>query len=81
MKGEEEPIGSKLQSDLLLFRGKIYVVENSQVITLIPKEFHDSKMGEHSGVEQTLKRIQGTFWWKKMGEQIRNYVANCLICQ
>lgn len=38
-------------------------------------------MGGHAGVERTLERISALFWWKQMREDIRNFVANCLICQ
>lgn len=51
------------------------------VILAILKTLHDSSIGGHTGVNQTIKRIQTTFWWKDMSLQIKEYVSNCLICQ
>ncbi|KAE9529191.1 hypothetical protein AGLY_011987 [Aphis glycines] len=45
------------------------------------KQFHDSKLGGHLGVNKTIKRIQKQFRWKGMKDDVKKYVKNCTSCQ
>ncbi|XP_050066035.1 uncharacterized protein LOC126555115 [Aphis gossypii] len=47
----------------------------------ILKQFHDSKLGGHLGVNKTIKRIQKQFRWKGMKDDVKKYVKNCTSCQ
>ncbi|KAE9525308.1 hypothetical protein AGLY_014376 [Aphis glycines] len=44
-------------------------------------EFHDSKLGGHLGVNNTIKRIQKQFRWKGIKDDVKKYVKNCTSCQ
>lgn len=42
---------------------------------------HSTPWSGHPGVKRTCQRIQGTFAWPRMEEQIRNFVRACRVCQ
>uniref|UniRef100_A0A2H8THY5 RNA-directed DNA polymerase n=1 Tax=Melanaphis sacchari TaxID=742174 RepID=A0A2H8THY5_9HEMI len=48
---------------------------------IILKQFHDSKLGGHLGVNKTVKRIQKQFRWKGMKNDVKKYIKNCTSCQ
>lgn len=46
----------------------------------ILREMHDSPLGGHSGSQHTYKRVKQVFYWPKVKEDVRNYIAECEIC-
>ncbi|KFK40399.1 hypothetical protein AALP_AA3G368400 [Arabis alpina] len=65
-----------------LFRqGKLVLPRTSQLVGVILREFHDGKVGGHEGVLKTQRRIGDLFYWQGMMTEIREYVAECLVCQ
>lgn len=65
----------------LLRQGKLVIPKASQMISVILREYHDSKFGGHGGVLKTQKRIGALFFWPGMMSDIRKYVAACQTCQ
>uniref|UniRef100_A0A2S2QET3 RNA-directed DNA polymerase n=1 Tax=Sipha flava TaxID=143950 RepID=A0A2S2QET3_9HEMI len=47
----------------------------------ILKQFHDSRLGGHLGINKTIKKIQKQFKWKGMKTDIKTYIKNCTSCQ
>lgn len=43
-------------------------------------QFHDDPNAGHPGAEETLRVMQGNYYFTNMRTFIRNYVASCLIC-
>lgn len=66
---------------LLYFKERLFVAEDSELILLIMKEFHASKLSGHSGCERTEKRIRGVFYWKCIRKIIKKIVEECIVCQ
>lgn len=73
--------GFSVADDKLWFNGGLVIPPSSRFIPLILKENHDSLVGGHSGVFKTLKRIQRTFYWSGMRQQVQDYVTSCGVYQ
>lgn len=43
--------------------------------------YHDSLMGGHSGIQDTLDRVREHYFFKKMGKKVADYIRSCLECQ
>jgi transposase InsO family protein len=48
---------------------------------IILKQFHDSVIGGHLGINKTIKKIKTQCTWKGMKEDIKNYITHCTSCQ
>ncbi|KAF3635230.1 putative early nodulin-like protein 1-like [Capsicum annuum] len=68
----------KVQDGLLLFKDRIYLLQNSPSLPTVLSAYHDSA---HEGIHKTLHRIRGDFYWKGMKTDIATYVAACPVCQ
>lgn len=47
----------------------------------IIKNYHDSLLGGHLGVEKTLKTISQFYSWPNMSVEIGEYISKCDICE
>lgn len=65
---------------ILYFRFQFCIGPNSKLRQMILTEFHDSRIGGHSGYYCTLCQILDKIFWKGMNQFIRTYVAGCQIC-
>jgi hypothetical protein len=45
------------------------------------EEFHNSPIGGHQGHEKTYYCIRQHFYFPKMKERIKRFVAQCFLCQ
>ncbi|MCH90455.1 hypothetical protein A2U01_0011371, partial [Trifolium medium] len=70
-----------VKEGLVLWKGKLVIPNNLDIIKQILKEFHTSHIGGHAGITRTFARIQAQFYWKNMREDIKTYVQQCVICQ
>ena len=48
---------------------------------IILKQFHDSKLGGHGGINRTLKKIKRQFNWPNLKQEVKEYIKNCPSCQ
>lgn len=48
---------------------------------VIFRQFHDSKIGGHGGVNRTLRKIKRQFNWPNMKKEVKDYIRNCTSCQ
>ena len=42
---------------------------------------HDTATAGHAGVSRTIAKLRARFWWPKMGEFAKRWVATCDVCQ
>lgn len=49
------------------------------MIKTIIELYHDSPMGGHSGIQDTLDRVEEHYFFKKTGQ--KDYIRSCLECQ
>lgn len=80
-ENRELPPDYTVQNGILLFRHRYYVGENSNMKYLLLHEFHATPMARHTGVTRTLLRLSSTFFWPKMRNDVKHFIATCLTCQ
>lgn len=56
-------------------------VSSKEEIQTILKELHNSPLGNHEGVERTIKRISDKYTWKTIRQDVKNFVKKCKDCQ
>ena len=64
--------------EIIICTGIEYTEEEKLIIL---KQFHDSKLGGHLGINKTVKRIKSQFIWKGMKSDVKKYIRNCTSCQ
>ncbi|XP_062099393.1 transposon Ty3-I Gag-Pol polyprotein isoform X1 [Humulus lupulus] len=70
-----------VREGLLYYRQRIRVSSNSNFKQQLIREFHDTPMGGHAGVERTFLRLSANFFWPGMKSEVRSFVQSCLVCQ
>lgn len=80
-KGQTVKQGFSLVNGKLFYKQNLVIPSNSRHILLILQECHDTVMGGHAGILQTLQRVKKMFHWPKMRKRVQEYVAACLVCQ
>jgi len=69
-----------LSDGLLYFRGKIYVLDTSDLHRRIVALSHDSRLAGHSGRWKTLELVSRNYWWPQMSRYVGSYVSTCDMC-
>ena len=72
------PEGWSEVDGLLLFRGKAFVPDSSELWPQLLADAHD--MG-HEGFQKTLHRFRPSFYNAHMSRRVRDYVKGCATCQ
>ena len=67
---------SKVQG-LLMFRGKVYVLNDRELRRRIVEQHHDSHVAGHAGRFKTLELVARNYWWPQMSRYIGLYVKTC----
>ena len=81
-KAGDPPHGNLTWRDgLLLYKGKVVVPADHSLRAKLLYEVHDSKVGGHSGILRTYRRLQQQFYWPKMHKAVQEYVQKCEVCQ
>lgn len=66
--------GLEIREELILYKGRFFILQGSEIVGKILKEFHDGYIGGHSGIDRTFNGISINFWWKGMMKDTREYV-------
>jgi len=72
------PEGLSEVDGLLLFHGKAFVPDSSELWPQLLADAHD--MG-HEGFQKTLHRFRPSFYNAHMSRRVRDYVKGCATCQ
>ncbi|KAG8490789.1 hypothetical protein CXB51_014001 [Gossypium anomalum] len=67
--------------DCLRFRNRLCVPRNSELISMILNEAHNSRMSIHPGSTKMYNDLKCQFWWSGMKRDISDFVSKCLVCQ
>jgi len=70
----------KTENGLLLFKGRIYILDNQELRVEIVKIHHDSIVAGHPGRHKTLELVTRNYWWPAMSQFIDRYIEACDNC-
>lgn len=73
--------GYELVHGIVRYKGRVALPSQSELITALLKEYHDSPIGGHSGEFKAYQRAAKEWYWKGMRKAIAKYVRECSICQ
>lgn len=79
-RAANDPTGNFVTRNGLCFYKQRVVVPTSMRTQLL-QEFHDTKVGGHSGVLRTFKRLSQQFYWPSMHKDVHKYIQQCITCQ
>ena len=69
------------EQELVLFRGKVYVLKDIKLRLKIIKLHHDTPVAGHPGQWKTLELVTCNYWWPGITTQVKNYVSGSNWCQ
>jgi len=78
---ERQEEGWKKDGKVLLWKERVYVPDSIMLREEIITKHHDSELAGHPGYTKTYELITRTYWWPRMLEDIKQYVAGCERCQ
>ncbi|KAG8478790.1 hypothetical protein CXB51_028614 [Gossypium anomalum] len=65
----------------LMFKDRICVPKNEELIQKILQEAHSSYFSIHPGSTKMYNDLKKMYWWNGMKRDISEFVSKCLICQ
>ena len=84
---KELSLGANLRGDeweehdgLVLFRGKVYILLDTQLWHDIVEAHHNTPVTGHLGQWKMTKLVACNYWWPGMGHYIAKYVKGCDLC-
>ncbi|EKM48439.1 uncharacterized protein PHACADRAFT_58702, partial [Phanerochaete carnosa HHB-10118-sp] len=66
---------------LVTWKNRIYVPVNRKLREQIIAHHHDTPLAGHPGQYKTHEMVTRNYWWPRIREDIRKYVAGCEKCQ
>ena len=70
-----------LVNELIIYKGRIFLVLGSIIRRIVLKSFHDSPMAGHPSFYKKYQKIRDHFTWKGLKEEVLQYVRECPIYQ
>ncbi|KAJ3574926.1 hypothetical protein NP233_g1445 [Leucocoprinus birnbaumii] len=71
----------KKEGKIIIWRERVYVPDVATLREEIMKRHHDSETVGHPGYTKTHELITRNFWWPRMMNDVKRYVAGCETCQ
>jgi len=62
------------------YRDRIYLPQGGAVRTQVLRSHHDDPLAGHFGAKKTLALIQRKYYWPRMVQDVKEYVATCATC-
>jgi len=71
----------KIEGELVLKEGKVYVPKDEELRAEIIRLHHDVLMAGHGGKWKTVELITRNYWWPGVTREVERYVEGCDLCQ
>ena len=71
----------KIEEDLVLKEGKIYVPKDEELRVEIIRLHHDVPAAGHGGRWKTVELVTRNYWWLGVMRDVGKYVKGCDLCQ
>jgi len=71
----------KIEGELVLKEGKIYVLKDDELRTEIIWLHHDVPVVGHEGKWKTVELVTRNYWWPGVTREVEQYVEECDLCQ
>jgi len=71
----------KIEGDLVLKEGKVYVPNNEELRTEVIQLHHDVPAAGHGGRWKTVELVMRNYWWPGVTRDVGKYVEGCDLCQ
>jgi len=81
--GVKELRGNKwrIEGDLVLKEGKVYVLKNEELRAEVIWLHHDMLAARHGGRWKTVELVTRNYWWPGVTRDVEKYVEGCDLCQ
>jgi len=76
LRGEEW----KLEGDLVLKKGKVYVPKDEELRAEVIQLHHNVLVVGHGGRWKTVKLVTRNYWWPDIIRDVGKYVKGCDLC-
>jgi hypothetical protein len=70
----------EILANRLYYRGRLVIPDHDELKIKLLRHVHDSPVGGHSGRTRTLDLLSRHYYWPKMYEHVRRFVAACHTC-
>ena len=71
----------KIEGDLVLKEGKVYVPKDKELRAEVIWLHHDMLAMGHGGKWKTVKLVTRNYWWPGVTRDVGKYVEGCDLCQ
>jgi len=71
----------KLEEDLVLKEGKVYMLKDEELRVEVIWLHHDVPVAGHGGRWKTVELVTRNYWWPEVTRDVRKYVEGCDLCQ
>ncbi|KAD3642211.1 hypothetical protein E3N88_31435 [Mikania micrantha] len=79
MESPDQYPSQQLHDGLLYLDNKLYIPIIPSLRLKLLHEFHFSKVGGHSGITATIKRIKCSFSWSNLRQEVTQFIHNCKV--
>lgn len=78
---DELPTGYHLDQNVLYKDGRLALVKDSELTTLLIQEAHSQISSAHPSAHKTYLLLKSRYYWPGMESDIERYVENCVECR
>nr|GFB09589.1 Ty3/gypsy retrotransposon protein [Tanacetum cinerariifolium] len=68
-------------NDGLLYFHRLFIPQLPLFRQQLLHEFHSSPIGGHSGIAATIRRLNGSFFWPNLKQDVTKFITECTTCQ